>query len=314
MSFLSELPVINYFFPESEISFDHKTILNIKIDKSDLSDFNFINGCEKIFQEIDFSHQNNLNFVNSDSILENPKDICGIVFEINSNGGYGESLMLSNLVNKIRNDHKIPIVSHIKNAYSAGYMLPSLCSDKIFISNGGQIGSVGGYIIEENYSEILKKIGLDVHVFSSEGTSDYKFHNEFLPISKETEDFIVQNLTKQIDKYFDSLEKMKPQIFNNSESKEFSALKYGFDLTSDEAFKLGAADEIGELIDALNFVKNLELQKSSNLENFKFDVIQISNKSFNNDFGNNNFNNSFSLKDIVLETAIKSLIEEEIKK
>jgi ClpP class serine protease len=189
-------------------------------------------------------------------------------------------------------------------------MLPSLISNRIFLSDGGYVGSVGGYVVEENYSEIFKKIGVDFHIYSSEGTSDYKFHNEFLPISKEINDHITQNLTNKMNKYFESLERIRPEVFKNKESLNFMNFKKGFDLSSDEAIELGLVDEIGELSDSLDFMKNLIFKKQGLKE---FSIIKINNSSFDKK-NKDSFGESQSyLQDLVLRSAIETLIQNKIR-
>lgn len=170
-------------------------ILSIKIDQNDLLDRSFIYGCEKIFREISLSHESNKVIFNN-PVLKDPQDIKGIIFEINSPGGYCESLLLNNSIQILKEKLDIPIVSHVKNGCSAAYMLPSLCSDRIFLSDSGEIGAVGIYEYEENYFKILKEIGIDAHIFHSEQTSSIKYHNSNLPISKEIEEFKNKTLTK----------------------------------------------------------------------------------------------------------------------
>jgi ClpP class serine protease len=202
-------------------------------------------------------------------------------------------------------------------------MLPSLCSDKIFISKYGDVGSVGVYFKEYNFSKILNAINLDAIVFASEGTVSQKYHDSSLPITEDLRLSRIKDATRVFEMYLNELEEKRSFIFkrdNDSDShkEEFldefflqednkfkddyndwensvNFFKSGYNFSSIDAKKLGLVDEIGQKEDALNYIKDLvNLNKEFD---YKFKIIDINFDDFKN-LGNlvnySDFNQSFS--------------------
>ncbi len=274
-------------------SLKEKVILNFKIFHNDLMNPRFFQSMDQIFSEL-ISKKNNeiVHDLNSKEIgfFKDFNNLCGIVFEIDSFGGSAiDSLCLAEKINSVKQELGIPIATHIKTAYSAGYMLPSLFSDQIFISKYGEIGAIGVYFKEQNFSKILDAIKLDTVVFASEGTSEAKYHDSSMRVTDELEKSRKKDATRVLDQYFSDLNEKRPRIFSSSSEKEskikfdkfdseedknFSLFRSGLNLSSHQAKELGLVDSIGQSEDAKKFVKNLVLQREKeNLSN-KFGFLK----------------------------------------
>lgn len=84
-------------------------------------------------------------------------------------------------------------------------------------------------------------------------------------------------------------------------------------MTSDEALRLGAVDQIGEYEDALKFIQNFYNKKNqNNQKGCVIEVICIENQNLSNNFIHENSGNSF--KNLVLQSAIQSLVAKNMNK
>jgi ClpP class serine protease len=310
--------------PEQE-SIITKTILNIKIGKNDLSDYDFIDGLEKIFREIYSSKEENHSFksLNGEEsfFLKKSKDVSGILLEIDSNGGSMNSLILAENINELKEKFDIKVVSFIKNAFSAGYMIPSICSDEIFITKSiGSVGAVGCYIEELNFSEIFKKIGINNHFYSSEGTSQIKYHNPNLPITEEVNSSLNKVCTDIMNEYYKNLKESSgvDVLYNDKlnvtdEYKENMKLfKEGNFLNPEAALNLGLIDQIGSYQNAL---ESLKTKIPNEDQKINFEIINIENKDLKQTYNNGILNyrgdfsiNEDSLKNLIVNNAINSYL------
>lgn len=292
-------------------------ILDIKISANDLQNSAYFDYLENITREIYLAKNQNQYQVERKIHQDDLGRVSGIILDIDSNGGFClDSLNLADKINFLKNKFNLDVVSFIKTAYSAGYMMPSLCSDKIYLSKYGEIGHVGMYIYEENFTEIFDQIGLQRIVLSNEDASDLKYHNPFLPLSEEAKIYRKEFLDNSFNNYLHDLSVVRPQIFadfdmDNLNKKSFDYFCHGLNLDSNQAIKLGLADEMGYFEDALEYLTKKRCNEINNCD-VQFKIIEISSEKNLSSLNNLNQVSSFLNKDFVLNKLIDKYLEKKL--
>jgi capsid assembly protease len=119
--------------------------------------------------------------------------VAQIVLDISSPGGsvYG----VQELFDEIRSSKK-PVVAVANSlAASAAYWIGCAASE-FYVTPGGEVGSIGVWTAHQDYSEALKKAGIDVTLISA---GDYKVEgNPYAPLGAEAKKF----MQGRIDEYY----------------------------------------------------------------------------------------------------------------
>lgn len=119
--------------------------------------------------------------------LVDSRDVEAIVLDFHTPGGVSYGVQeLSDLIFSLRG--RKPIIGIANSmAASAGYWLISAC-DQVVVTPGGEVGSVGVYIMHVDYSKALEKDGIDVEFVKA---GKYKVvANSYAPLDADGRDYL----------------------------------------------------------------------------------------------------------------------------
>lgn len=181
--------------------------------------------------------------------LENPQ-IKGVLLNINSPGGtVGSSQEIYRTLIKLK-EKGVLIVSAIGDmAASGGYYVAS-ASHYIFSNPGSITGSIGVIIPGMNFSELLKKLGIQSAAIKSGKNKDAL--SPLKPLEKEEMAYmqtLVMNVYEQFIK--DILAGRKDKITE----EELRKVADGRVLTGEQALQLKLVDGLGGMLEAKNYMK-----------------------------------------------------------
>jgi len=177
--------------------------------------------------------------------------VSRIVLDVDSPGGsvYG----ITELANKIFNARgKKPIVA-VSNSLmaSAAYWIAS-AADQIYITKGGEAGSVGVIAVHVDQSMANEKAGLKVSYITA---GDYKAEgNSDQPLTDEAAGFI----QSRVNEYYDLFTKDVARFRGKDVSEVKSKFGQGRVFGANQSIKSGMADKIG----SLEYVLRLPTNKS----------------------------------------------------
>ena len=196
--------------------------------------------------------------------LSQNKNTKAVIVFINSPGGTvvgGETLYKS-----IKNiAQQKPIISVMGEVATSAAYMASLGSNYIFAQEGTITGSVGVLVLNSEFTELAKKIGISTEVIKS---GDLKASpsplEKMTPKAREQMEKIVQEISKN----FINLVKKERKLDNN----KTQLISDGRIFTGQSALQIGLIDSIGNIKEAKEYLKierNIDMLPILNMEIIK---------------------------------------------
>lgn len=208
-------------------------------------------------------HQGNGDAIHSDKYAKIVSDvrkdstIKAVLLRVNSPGG---DALAAEIIRKelelLRKDKPV-VVSYGSYAASGGYWI-SAEGDKIFTNETTLTGSIGVFSMIPNFGKIIKekaKVNI-VNIKSND-------HADMMSVTKPLDKVETAYMQQSVEKIYDSF----ISIVSNGRdmtTAEVDAIAQGRVWSGTDAIKVGLADEVGTIIDALNYTINI-----SGLESFQ---------------------------------------------
>jgi len=190
---------------------------------------------------------------------ESNAGIKAVILNINSPGGtVGSSQEVYRALMRLR-EKGVLIVSCMGDmAASGGYYVAS-ASHEIFANPGTLTGSIGVIIPGLNFSELLKKLGVQSLAIKSGKLKDAL--SPFKPVDREDLAYMQQLVMSSYERFIqDILSGRKDKITEDQLRK----VADGRVMTGDQALSAGLIDQIGGISDAKKFLK--DTLKNPNLQ------------------------------------------------
>ncbi|WGI16746.1 S49 family peptidase [Methanonatronarchaeum sp. AMET-Sl] len=191
-----------------------------------------------------------------DKVIANDR-YKAVVFEINSPGG--SPYKSKDIGDKIEEMDKFTIACIGEVGASGAYWIASAC-DVVFAEKLSTVGSIGTLSVRPDFSELLKKLGIDVDV---ESKGRYK---EFgMPFSEPTDEEkeVREKVLNNINNMF--IEHVKKNRKIEDDGDVFEGKVY----LGDEALEVGLIDRIGGRKEAIELAK-----KETGQDLTKFDFTE----------------------------------------
>lgn len=169
--------------------------------------------------------------------------VTAIVLEIHSPGGTVNGMEMFGHI--VKNSQK-PIVAYVAGmAASGAYWTASQCREIVMESNvTSSVGSIGVLSMHQDSSEAYEKEGHKITIIRSEGSDDKALFNDVEPLTEELKAQVRAEMKPMRDLFVATVKGTRSKISDNVFSGKMYAGK--------EAIKLGMADRIGFLGDAVN--------------------------------------------------------------
>ncbi|MBI4248100.1 MAG: signal peptide peptidase SppA [Elusimicrobia bacterium] len=179
------------------------------------------------------------------------ENVKAIVIEINSPGGsVGAVQEIFSQVKKMRSKTEKPIIAYVGDvAASGGYYVASAC-DKIVVHPGSLTGSIGVIFSVSNFTELMKKVGVQMTPIKSGKHKDIGSPTRNMT---DEERKLLQELID--DAYGQFLSAVSEG--RNMPLEQLRPLADGRIFTGAQARKLGLVDVLGDSEDALNLAAEL---------------------------------------------------------
>ncbi|MFV7234481.1 signal peptide peptidase SppA [Flavobacterium sp. ZB4R12] len=188
------------------------------------------------------------------------KNVKAIVLRINSPGG---NALTSDLIwREIELTKKVkPVVVSMGNyAASGGYYI-ACNANKIFAENNTITGSIGVFGILPNFSQLIKKIGINVEqVKTHENAAKY---SPFVPLDQKLKAVTLEEVEKIYKTFVTHVAEGRKMTF-----AQVDAIAQGRVWAGSEALKIGLVDKIGGLDDAIHEAAALAKTKTYSTQNY----------------------------------------------
>jgi protease-4 len=188
------------------------------------------------------------------------KNIKAIVLRINSPGG---SALTSDLIwREVELTKKVkPVVVSMGNyAASGGYYI-ACNANKIFAENNTITGSIGVFGILPNFSQLTKKIGINVEqVKTHENAARY---SPFVPLDEKLKAVTLEEIEYIYKTFVTHVAQGRKMTF-----AQVDAIAQGRVWAGSEAVKIGLVDKIGGLNDAIQEAAALAKTKTYSTQNY----------------------------------------------
>ncbi|MFV5691543.1 signal peptide peptidase SppA [Flavobacterium sp. LT1R49] len=188
------------------------------------------------------------------------KNIKAIVLRINSPGG---SALTSDLIwREVELTKKVkPVVVSMGNyAASGGYYI-ACNANKIFAENNTITGSIGVFGILPNFSQLTKKIGINVEqVKTHENAARY---SPFVPLDEKLKAVTLEEIEHIYKTFVMHVAQGRKMTF-----AQVDAIAQGRVWAGSEAVKIGLVDKIGGLNDAIQEAATLAKTKTYSTQNY----------------------------------------------
>ena len=210
----------------------------------------------------------NQEMIKSLNKLSNDNNVKAVLVNINSTGGTGVGG--ESLYRELRRIAKNkPVVASIGEiGASAGYMV-ALGTDRIFAYDISLVGSIGVIIMNFEINELAKKHGINLELIKSSPLKGVP--NYFEKLDNQQKEY-VQNLANESNQYFIKLVKNR----RNLSEEDLKAVSNGKIFIGTKAMKLKLIDQVGDMNDAINWLKQKDDLK--NLEVKKINLVKATSK------------------------------------
>jgi ClpP class serine protease len=174
----------------------------------------------------------------------------GAVFKTNTPGGTADSCV--GFADAIRAFPK-PVIFHVENICCSSGMFVACQGDEIVVEKQASslLGSLGTYILYQNYAGYFKNQGIEFEMIRAEGSEDKNKVNPYEPLSEEGRAKLVARATAAKKEFHGYVRAGRAGKLKSEEI--FTGGEYNWK----EAMALGLADRTGTLKDAINRVIQL---------------------------------------------------------
>lgn len=205
-------------------------------------------------------------FLDRIDLYRDREDVKAIVLRMETPGGsVAASQELANAVRRLREEDGKIVVTSVANVGASGGYYAACRSDRIVVNPGSLVGSIGVLMEHVEFHELASKIGIDATAITSGKMKDAG--SAMRPMKPE-ERAVFQEL---IDDVF---EQFRGEVLESRWSAIAAAAKLAADdtagieaaldkvadgraLTGAQAVRVGLADELGDLEDALHIASEL---------------------------------------------------------
>ncbi|MFH1415310.1 MAG: signal peptide peptidase SppA [Elusimicrobiota bacterium] len=166
--------------------------------------------------------------------------VKAVIIRINSPGGtIGAVQEITQEIARLREAGKPVVASVADIAASGGYYIASAC-DEIVVNDGSVLGSIGVIFVSPDFSELMKKIGMNIETIKSGPYKDAgSFHR---PFSQEEKKLLGELVDDAYEQFVSAVSKGR-----GIPDKKVRELAKGQIFTGRMAKKLGLADTTGDL-------------------------------------------------------------------
>jgi signal peptide peptidase SppA len=180
------------------------------------------------------------NFSQQFAALMNDASVGAIIINVDSPGGSVYGIQeLGDQIFAARGQKKVVAVAN-SLAASAAYWLAT-CAEDLYVTPGGEVGSVGVYGAHEDYSKMLDEMGVKTTLISA---GKYKTEgNPYEPLSAEAQAY----MQSRVDDYYGAFVKTLARNRKTSQDNVRTGFGQGRCLGADDAVKAGMADEVATL-------------------------------------------------------------------
>lgn len=190
--------------------------------------------------------------LDSEAVIEDLEEIASIhnlkalILHINSpGGGSAASQEIYYAVKRIKEDYDYPVISVLSSLGASGGYYVALATDSIYALPGTLTGSIGVIMDFPQWTEIMDKIGINMHVVKS---GDYKDtgspYREFTPEDRRYYQQLVDDVYDQfITAVAESRSMEKARVKDLSDGKVY---------TGRQALDLGLIDHLGTVQDGID--------------------------------------------------------------
>lgn len=181
--------------------------------------------------------------------LANDDEIAALVIKSDCYGGDANGIELVETALKYCKSKK-PVVSYVANAYSGGMWIIAHSSHIMMESKTiSGIGSIGVYSTHIDYVDYLKEQGIAWEMIRAKGSENKALNNMVEKLSDEARAKIVERVTKIRGAFVKTVKAgrkgVDDSVFDGSE------------FNGEDAIKVGLADSIGLLGDAIELANSL---------------------------------------------------------
>lgn len=176
--------------------------------------------------------------------LDNMTGVSGVVMKWDSPGGdvNGTKPFAQTIANMVK-----PVVSYVIEADSAAYWGASQTDEIIMEDNAqAEVGSIGVYGIRQDVQAKLEKEGIKIQIVRADGSEDKALLNPYEDAPVEALAQHKSSINAVRAEFIDMVKIGRPSV----DESAFSGKTY----KAKEAIKLGLADRVGTLQDAINRV------------------------------------------------------------
>ena len=248
--------------------------------------------------------------------VRNNKDVKAIVLRIDSPGG---NALTSDLIwREVELTKKVkPVVVSMGNyAASGGYYI-ACNANTIFAENNTITGSIGVFGILPNFSQLTKKIGINVEqVKTHENSARY---SPFVPIDEKFKAVTLEGVEHIYNTFLTHVAEGRKMTF-----AQVDAIAQGRVWAGSEAIKIGLVDKIGGLNDAIQEAATLSKTKNYSTKNYPeykkdlndlladFPFVKSKETFIKEEIGEENYNVLEQIKRLQAQKGVQAMMPFEI--
>ncbi len=185
-------------------------------------------------------------FVDDLEDIASIRDLKALILHINSpGGGTAPSQEIYYAVQRVREKYDYPVVSVMSSLGASGGYYVALAADSIYALPGTLTGSIGVMMDFPQWTGLMDKIGVDMHVVKS---GEYKNtgspYSEFTPQDKR---YYQQLVNDVYDQFLNAVAESR-----SMEKSRVETLSDGKVYTGRQALELGLIDQLGTLQDCID--------------------------------------------------------------
>ncbi len=185
-------------------------------------------------------------FVDDLEDIASIRDLKALILHINSpGGGTAPSQEIYYAVRRVREKYDYPVVSVMSSLGASGGYYVALAADSIYALPGTLTGSIGVMMDFPQWTGLMDKIGMDMHVVKS---GEYKNtgspYREFTPQDKRYYQQLVDDV---YDQFLNAVAESR-----SMEKSRVETLSDGKVYTGRQALELGLIDQLGTLQDCID--------------------------------------------------------------
>ncbi|MDK2975882.1 MAG: protease [Candidatus Marinimicrobia bacterium] len=204
--------------------------------------------------------------LSSEPILEDLEEISSIrdlkalILHINSpGGGTAASQELYYAVKRIKEEYDYPVISVLSSLGASGGYYVALATDSIYALPGTLTGSIGVIMDFPQWTEVMDKIGVDMHVVKS---GEYKdTGSPFRDFTAEDRRYYQELVDDVYDQFISAVADAR-----SMDKETVKKLSDGRVYTGRQALELGLIDHLGTLEDGIeDLTRQLNLKEKPSI-------------------------------------------------